>query len=72
MKRPDSATLRRHYGFLNAGNIEKQLNKIDEEFSCVRTEQREVARWIRSLALGDLDIPSRFAEERSGEEVFRS
>ena len=56
MKRPDSTTLRRHYG-LNAGNIEKQLKKIREEFAWMRTEQREMACWIHSLGLKDLDSP---------------
>jgi hypothetical protein len=58
MKRPGTTTLRRHYG-LNAGNIEKQLKEMRKEFAWMRTEQREMACWINSLALRDRASPPR-------------
>jgi hypothetical protein len=53
MKRPNSTTLRRHAGFMKAGNIEKELKKIRKEFAWMRTEEKEVERWI-DVALRDL------------------
>jgi hypothetical protein len=53
MKRSDSTTLRRHAGFMKAGNIEKELKKIRQELAWIQTEQRETERWIQ-VALRDL------------------
>ena len=53
MKRPNSTTLRRHAGFIKAGKIEKELKKIRKEFALMRTEQKEVERWI-DVTLRDL------------------
>ena len=52
MKRPNSTTLRRRAGFMEAGNIEKELKNIRKEFAWMRTEQKEVERWI-DVALRD-------------------
>jgi hypothetical protein len=52
MKRPKSTTLRHYAGFMKAGNIEKELKKIRKEFAWMRTEQKEVERWI-DVALRD-------------------
>jgi hypothetical protein len=38
---------------MKAGNIEKELKKIRKEFAWMRTEQKEVERWI-DVALRDL------------------
>ena len=48
MKRPDSETLRRRYGFLGAENIEKQLKKVEEELSWIWTERK---KWSVGLDL---------------------
>jgi hypothetical protein len=64
MKRPNSTTLRHYAGFMKAVNIEKELKKIRKEFAWVRTEQREMACWIHSLGLKDLDSLPRFAFSR--------
>ena len=64
MKRPNSTTLRRHAGFMKAGSIEKELKKIRKEFAWMRTERKEVERWIHSLGLKDLDSLPRFAFSR--------
>jgi hypothetical protein len=53
MKGPNSTTLRRHAGFMNAASIEEELKKIRKELAWMRTEQKEVERWI-DVALRDL------------------
>jgi hypothetical protein len=49
MKRPNSTTLRRHVGFMKAGKIEKELEKIRKEFAWMRTEQKVMERWIQGV-----------------------
>jgi hypothetical protein len=47
MKRPNSTSLRRHAGTMKAGNLEKELKEIRQGLDWMRTEQKEMKRWIR-------------------------
>ena len=47
MKRPNSTSLRRHAGAMKAGNLEKELKEIRQGLAWMRTEQKEMKRWIR-------------------------
>ena len=64
MTRPDSKTLRRRYGFLSAKKIEKQLKKVEEQISWIRTE----GKWSVGfdLALGELDSLPRVCASAAG------
>ena len=46
MKRPNSTSLRRRAGTMKAGNLEKELKEIRQRFAWMRTEQKEMKRWI--------------------------
>ena len=46
MKRPNSTSLRRRAGTMQAGNLEKELKEIRQRFAWMRTEQKEIKRWI--------------------------
>jgi hypothetical protein len=45
--------------FMKAGNIEEELKKIREEVAWMRTEQKEMKRWIH-VALRDPSSLSRY------------
>ena len=47
MKRPNSTSLRRHAGTMKTGNLEKALKEIRQGLAWMRTEQKEMKRWIR-------------------------